>query len=200
MSKVAIVFWSATGNTETMANCIAEGAGAAATIVPCADMTPAKLGEFDVVAFGCPAMGAEQLEESEFEPMFAGLEGSLNGKKVALFGSYGWGDGQWMRDWCERAKRRASSATRLLMTTHRLPAASWVQIWLHGKPLLLKQKLFTEGWEKLPALCFCRGQKLCIISPKAGYPKGTKRGDNNGKHRCYLRCLRVPPQCGSLQV
>ena len=78
MSKVAIVFWSATGNTETMANCIAEGAGAAATIVPCAEMDAAKLGEYDVVAFGCPAMGAEQLEESEFEPMFAGLEGSLN--------------------------------------------------------------------------------------------------------------------------
>ena len=88
MSKVAVVFWSATGNTETMANCIAEGAGAAATIVPCAEMTPAKLNEFDVVAFGCPAMGAEQLEESEFEPMFSGLEGSLNGKKIALFGSY----------------------------------------------------------------------------------------------------------------
>ena len=102
MSKVAIVFWSATGNTETMANCIAEGAGAAAAIVPCADMTPAKLGEFDVVAFGCPAMGAEQLEESEFEPMFAGLEGSLNGKKVALFGSYGWGNQEWMRDWEDR--------------------------------------------------------------------------------------------------
>ncbi len=67
-------------------------------------MTPAKLGEFDVVAFGCPAMGAEQLEESEFEPMFAGLEGSLNGKKVALFGSYGWGDGQWMRDWVRACK------------------------------------------------------------------------------------------------
>ena len=104
MSKVAIVFWSGTGNTETMANCIAEGAGAAATIVPCADMTAAKVGEFDVIAFGCPAMGAEQLEESEFEPMFSGLENALNGKKVALFGSYGWGDGQWMRDWCERAK------------------------------------------------------------------------------------------------
>ena len=73
MSKVAIVFWSATGNTETMANCIAEGAGAAATIVPCGEMNAAKLGEYDVVAFGCPAMGAEQLEESEFEPMFAGL-------------------------------------------------------------------------------------------------------------------------------
>ena len=104
MNKVAIVFWSATGNTETMVNCIAEGAGAAATIVPCGEMNAAKLGEYDVVAFGCPAMGAEQLEESEFEPMFASLEGSLNGKKIALFGSYGWGDGQWMRDWCERVK------------------------------------------------------------------------------------------------
>ena len=104
MSKVAVVFWSATGNTETMANCIAEGAGANGTIVPCAEMTPAKLAEFDVVAFGCPAMGAEQLEESEFEPMFAALEGSLNGKKIALFGSYGWGDGQWMRDWCARCE------------------------------------------------------------------------------------------------
>ena len=65
MSKVAIVFWSQTGNTETMANCIAEGAGAAATIVPCAEMDAAKLGEYDVVAFGCPAMGAEELEETE---------------------------------------------------------------------------------------------------------------------------------------
>ena len=104
MSKVAIVFWSATGNTETMANCIAEGAGAAATIVPCGEMNAAKLGEYDVVAFGCPAMGAEQLEESEFEPMFASLEGSLNGKKVALFGSYGWGDGEWMRSWEEKCQ------------------------------------------------------------------------------------------------
>ena len=99
MSKVAIVFWSATGNTETMANCIAEGAGANATIIPCSEMNAAKLAEFDAVAFGCPAMGAEQLEESEFEPMFSDLEGSLNGKKIALFGSYGWGDGEWMRSW-----------------------------------------------------------------------------------------------------
>ena len=102
MSKVAVVFWSATGNTETMANCVAEGANG--TIVPCGEMNAAKLAEFDAVAFGCPAMGAEQLEESEFEPMFSDLEGSLNGKKIALFGSYGWGDGQWMRDWVDRAK------------------------------------------------------------------------------------------------
>ena len=109
MSKVAIVFWSATGNTETMANCIAEGAGAAATIVPCGEMNAAKLGEYDVVAFGCPAMGAEQLEESEFEPMFASLEGSLNGKKVALFGSYGWGDGEWMRTWEESCRDKGAN-------------------------------------------------------------------------------------------
>lgn len=102
MSKVAIVFWSATGNTETMANCIAEGAGAAATIVPCGEMNAAKLGEYDVVAFGCPAMGAEQLEESEFEPMFTACEGRLSGKNIALFGSYGWGDGEWMRSWESR--------------------------------------------------------------------------------------------------
>ena len=92
MSKVAVVFWSATGNTETMANCVAEGANG--TIVPCSEMNAAKLAEFDAVAFGCPAMGAEQLEESEFEPMFSDLEGSLNGKKIA----------QWMRDWVERAQ------------------------------------------------------------------------------------------------
>ena len=102
MNKVAVVFWSATGNTETMANCVAEGANG--TVVPCSEMDPAKLAQFDAVAFGCPAMGAEQLEESEFEPMFESLEGSLNGKKIALFGSYGWGDGQWMRDWTERAQ------------------------------------------------------------------------------------------------
>ena len=102
MSKVAVVFWSATGNTETMANCVAEGANG--TIVPCGEMNAAKLAEFDAVAFGCPAMGAEQLEESEFEPMFSDLEGSLNGKKIALFGSYGWGDGEWMRNWEETCR------------------------------------------------------------------------------------------------
>ena len=100
MSKVAVLFWSATGNTETMANCVAEGANG--TIVPCSEMNAAKLAEFDAVAFGCPAMGAEQLEESEFEPMFTACEGRLSGKNIALFGSYGWGDGEWMRSWESR--------------------------------------------------------------------------------------------------
>lgn len=104
MNKVAIIYWSATGNTEAMANCIAEGAGANGTILSCADVTPAVLDGYNVLAFGCPAMGAEQLEEGEFEPMFSSVEGCLNGRKVALFGSYGWGDGQWMRDWCDRVK------------------------------------------------------------------------------------------------
>lgn len=104
MGKVAIVYWSGTGNTETMANCIAEGANGQATLLSPAAFSAGDLNNYEVVAFGCPAMGAEQLEESEFEPMFSGLEGALGGKKVALFGSYGWGDGQWMRDWCERCK------------------------------------------------------------------------------------------------
>ena len=77
MSKVAVVFWSATGNTETMANCVAEGANG--TIVPCSEMNAAKLAEFDAVAFGCPAMGAEQLEESEFEPMFSTAGATASG-------------------------------------------------------------------------------------------------------------------------
>ena len=103
MSKVAIVFWSATGNTETMANCIAEGAGAAATIVPCAEMDAAKLGGYDVVAFGCPAMGDEELEDTEFLPMYDEVEPALSGQKVALFGSYDWNDGEWMELWEQRA-------------------------------------------------------------------------------------------------
>ena len=105
MNKLAIVYWSGTGNTEKMALCIEEGAkeaGAEVSLLGPADFSASRLKEFDVVAFGCPAMGAEVLEEAEFEPMFAALENSLSGRKIALFGSYGWGDGQWMRDWIDR--------------------------------------------------------------------------------------------------
>lgn len=99
MNKVAIVYWSGTGNTEQMAQAVAEGvknAGGEANVLTCAEFDSAKLADYGAVAFGCPAMGAEQLEEGEFEPMFADLEGSLSGVKVALFGSYGWGSGQWL--------------------------------------------------------------------------------------------------------
>lgn len=106
MSKVAVVFWSGTGNTAAMATAVEEGAkaaGAEVFIFGPSEFNSTMLADFDGVAFGCPAMGAEVLEENEYEPMFTDVEGSLSGKKIALFGSYGWGDGQWMRDWEERA-------------------------------------------------------------------------------------------------
>ena len=106
--KTAVVFWSGTGNTEAMANAVADGMkekGAEVSVLGPSDFTADKVAEFDAIAFGCPAMGAEVLEEGEFVPMFTAIEGSLSGKKIALFGSYGWGDGQWMRDWEDRCKK-----------------------------------------------------------------------------------------------
>jgi len=93
MSKTAVIYWTGTGNTEAMANAIAAGISEA---------DASAVAQYEKIAFGCPAMGDEVLEEGEFEPFFAEVEGSLSGKKVALFGSYGWGDGQWMRDWQDR--------------------------------------------------------------------------------------------------
>ena len=107
MSKVAVVFWSGTGNTEAMAMAVAEGAkekGAEVSVLTASEFSADQVGSFDAIAFGCPSMGAEQLEEMEFEPMFSACENRLSGKTIALFGSYGWGDGEWMRNWEERAK------------------------------------------------------------------------------------------------
>ena len=102
MSKVAVVYWSGTGNTEMMAQMVEAGiveAGGSASLMTSAEFTCDMVDEFDAIAFGCPSMGSEQLEESEFEPMFREVEDKLSGKKIALFGSYGWGDGEWMRNW-----------------------------------------------------------------------------------------------------
>lgn len=102
MSKIAVVYWSGTGNTEIMAQEVAAGAkaaGAEADVLTPSDFDSSKISAYDAIAFGCPAMGAEVLEEAEFEPMWNECEGSLSGVKIALFGSYGWGDGQWMRSW-----------------------------------------------------------------------------------------------------
>ena len=107
MSKIAVIYWSGTGNTEAMADLVANAAAAAGASVDkftAAEFNASSAGDYTGFALGCPAMGAEQLEEDEVEPMFAGLEGSLGGKKIALFGSYGWGDGQWMREWCSRCE------------------------------------------------------------------------------------------------
>lgn len=105
MSKIAVVYWSGTGNTESMADAVAQGAkgkGAEVKLFTPDSFNSSMVDEFDAIAFGCPAMGAEELEESEFEPMFSDCESKLGGKKIALFGSYGWGDGEWMRNWEER--------------------------------------------------------------------------------------------------
>lgn len=107
MSKIAVVYWSGTGNTEVMANAVAAGAqdaGAEVELLTASDFNADTLDQYDAIAFGCPAMGDEVLEEGEFEPMFSACESSLNGKKIALFGSYGWGDGAWMRTWEETCR------------------------------------------------------------------------------------------------
>ena len=106
MSKIAVVFWSGTGNTETMADAVVEGAeGAGAEVEKIAvDDWSGNVADYDALALGCPAMGDEQLEEDEFEPFFEGVEGDLSGKKVGLFGSYDWGTGDWMETWKERTE------------------------------------------------------------------------------------------------
>ncbi len=107
MSKIAVVYWSGTGNTEAMANAVLEGAkaaGADATLFTADAFDASQVDAFNAIAFGCPSMGVEELEDGEFEPMFSACEAALNGKKIALFGSYGWGDGEWMRNWETRCK------------------------------------------------------------------------------------------------
>lgn len=104
MKKTAVIYWSGTGNTEAMANAVLDGmkaAGADAVLWSVDDVKTDEVAAFDAVAMGCPAMGAEVLEETEFEPMYQSIKTSLSGKPVALFGSYGWGDGEWMRTWEE---------------------------------------------------------------------------------------------------
>ena len=110
--KIAVVYWSSTGNTEAMAQAIVEGAkqaGAETELFTATEFDGDKMDGFDAVAFGCPAMGAEELEDTEFAPMFEGCEGKLSGKKIALFGSYGWGDGEWMRTWEETCQSKGAN-------------------------------------------------------------------------------------------
>ena len=99
MSKTAVIYWSGTGNTEAMAKAVQKGAGLGAELFVVSDFDASKVDAFDAFALGCPAMGSEALEDGEFEPLFNEIKGQLAGKKVGLFGSYGWGDGEWMRTW-----------------------------------------------------------------------------------------------------
>ena len=112
--SISVVYWSGTGNTQAMAEAIGEGIeenGAQAKVMSVDQASVDALAGEDVFALGCSAMGAEELEESEMEPFVAELEGKVSGKKILLFGSYGWGDGEWMRDWSTRME--AAGATVL---------------------------------------------------------------------------------------
>lgn len=102
MSNIAVIYWSGTGNTEAMARAVAEGANAELFAV--SDFDNSALDKYGAFALGCPAMGCEVLEEGEFAPFFEEIKPRLAGKKVALFGSYGWGDGEWMRNWEDTCK------------------------------------------------------------------------------------------------
>ena len=105
MAQITIVYYSETGNTEAMASMVAKGveaAGATAKVVSVDGFDAAELKDEAAFALGCPAMGAEELEDTEFEPMFSACESKLSGKTIALFGSYGWGDGEWMRNWVKQ--------------------------------------------------------------------------------------------------
>ena len=107
MSSILVAYWSGTGNTQLMAQAVADGAkaaGAEVTLKEVGETTPDAALSYDRIALGCPSMGAEELEDGEMEPFFSELEGKLAGKKTVLFGSYDWGDGEWMRIWQERAQ------------------------------------------------------------------------------------------------
>ena len=106
MNKIAVIYWTGTGNTEVMANEVAEGAreaGAEVSVLNTSAFNVDSASGYDKFALGCPAMGAEELEDSEFQPLYDQLKTQISGKKVVLFGSYGWGGGEWMNPWKEDA-------------------------------------------------------------------------------------------------
>lgn len=110
--QIPVVYWSGTGNTEKMAHAVAEGiaeGGAEAKVLSVDAITPDELAGYEVFALGCPAMGDEVLEEGEMEPFVEELEGKVSGKKILLFGSYDWGDGEWMRLWEARMKENGAT-------------------------------------------------------------------------------------------
>lgn len=112
MSKIAVVFWSGTGNTEAMAHAVADGASAKnaeVDIVQASDFGADGVAGYDAIAFGCPAMGDEELEGDEFQPMWDDVKPELGGKTIALFGSYDWGTGEWMDTWKDDAEEAGAS-------------------------------------------------------------------------------------------
>lgn len=127
--QIAIVYWSGTGNTKEMAELIkkgAESAGASVTLTEVSDADSSALAA-DVLALGCPSMGVEVLEEELFEPYIASIEGKVSGKKLALFGSYGWGDGEWMREWSDRMENAGAMLIEESLIVNDTPAGESAQ-------------------------------------------------------------------------
>ncbi len=127
MEKIAVIYWSGTGNTAMMAKAVAQGitdAGAEADVFSVEKFSAGDIDNYSKIAFGCPSMGDEVLEESEFDPFFESIEGKLSGKKVALFGSFGWGDGKWMRDWQDRVESKGAKLYDEGLTINGSPDAS----------------------------------------------------------------------------
>ena len=115
MSEIIVAYWSGTGNTGAMAEYVAQGireGGKEAKIVNVENFSADELKDCSVFALGCPSMGSEQLEEAEMEPFIEEIESLVSGKTILLFGSYGWGDGEWMRDWAERMKNAGAVLLR----------------------------------------------------------------------------------------
>lgn len=111
MSNINIIYWSGTYNTKTMAELIRDGileANKEAKLNKVSDISLEAALASDILVLGCPAMGDEVIQQSEMEPFVESIENALEGKKVVLFGSYGWGDGKWMEDWKERMKAKGA--------------------------------------------------------------------------------------------
>lgn len=128
MSKVAVVYWSGTGNTQAMAEAVVEGAkekGAEVTLYQVSEFAPEMMDTYDAVAFGCPAMGAEELEDGEFEPVFSAC--NIKDKKIALFGSYSWAEGEWMRTWEERCVDAGANVVTAPVICFETPDADGVE-------------------------------------------------------------------------
>ena len=121
MKNIAIVYWSGTGNTKIMAESIKEGAGDSAKLFSAEEFKAEMLNDFDAIALGCPSMGAEELESDTFRPLWEELFTNLSGKSVALFGSYGWGDGEWMRLWESEANEAGIELAQPALILHETP-------------------------------------------------------------------------------
>ena len=191
MSKIAVIYWSGTGNTEAMADLVANaaaGAGASVDKFTASEFNISSAGDYTGFALGCPAMGAEQLEESEFEPMYQNLRGSLSGKPVGLFGSYGWGDGEWIRTWAEDAEAAVpvwslslSWPTAPPTATPRLPAQPLAPLW--PMPDFLHIHPYREG-QRCPSFFVCAARSLPVIArfrtvPERSRPLPTKHPCSN---------------------